>query len=71
LFGLTRHVALDTPLGRAGDATVTDRTKIRWPLSGQASAWDIAYAMVFMLSAKSAYITAQSLVVDGDITRFG
>jgi NAD(P)-dependent dehydrogenase (short-subunit alcohol dehydrogenase family) len=62
---------VDTPLGRVGDATVTGRTKIRWPLGRQASAWDIAYATVFMLSAESAYITAQSLVVDGGITQFG
>lgn len=62
---------VDTPLGRVGDSTVTGRTKIRWPLGRQASAWDIAYATVFLLSAESAYITAQSLVVDGGITQFG
>ncbi|CAM3236839.1 SDR family NAD(P)-dependent oxidoreductase [Mycobacterium colombiense] len=62
---------VDTPLGRVGDSTVTGRTKIRWPLGRQASAWDIAYATVFMLGADSAYITAQSLVVDGGITQFG
>jgi NAD(P)-dependent dehydrogenase (short-subunit alcohol dehydrogenase family) len=62
---------VDTPLGRVGDSTVAGRTKIRWPLGRQASAWDIAYATVFMLSAESAYVTAQSLVVDGGITQFG
>jgi NAD(P)-dependent dehydrogenase (short-subunit alcohol dehydrogenase family) len=62
---------VDTPLGRVGDETVKGRTNIRWPLGRQASAWDIAYATVFMLSAESAYITAQSLVVDGGITQFG
>lgn len=62
---------VDTPLGRVGDSTVAGRTKIRWPLGRQASAWDIGYASVFMLSAESAYITAQSLVVDGGITQFG
>ena len=62
---------VDTPLGLVGDATVSGRTKIRWPLGRQASPWDIAYATVFMLSAESAYITAQSLVVDGGITQFG
>ena len=54
-----------------GDETVTGRTKIRSPLGRQASAWDIAYATVFMLSAESAYITAQSLVMDGGITHVG
>lgn len=62
---------VDTPLGRVGDATVTRRTNVRWPLGRQASAWDIAYATLFMLSAESAYVTAQSLVVDGGITQFG
>jgi NAD(P)-dependent dehydrogenase (short-subunit alcohol dehydrogenase family) len=62
---------VDTPLGRVGDATVAGRTKIRWPLGRQATAWDVAYATVFMLGPESAYITAQSLVVDGGITQFG
>jgi NAD(P)-dependent dehydrogenase (short-subunit alcohol dehydrogenase family) len=62
---------VDTPLGRVGNASVAGRTKIRWPLGRQATAWDIAYATVFMLSAESAYVTAQSLVVDGGLTQFG
>ncbi|OBK64271.1 oxidoreductase [Mycobacterium colombiense] len=62
---------VDTPLGRAGDAMVERRTQIRWPLGRQATPWDIAYATVFILSGESAYITAQSLVVDGGITQFG
>lgn len=63
--------AVDTPLGRVGDQLVHMRTKIKWPLGRQASAWDIAYATVFMLSGESSYITAQSLVVDGGKTQFG
>lgn len=63
--------AVDTPLGRVGDQLVQMRTKIKWPLGRQASAWDIAYATVFMLSGESSYITAQSLVVDGGKTQFG
>lgn len=62
---------VDTPLGRVGDASVERRSKIRWPLGRQATAWDIAYATAFMLSGESAYITAQSLTVDGGITQFG
>jgi NAD(P)-dependent dehydrogenase (short-subunit alcohol dehydrogenase family) len=62
---------VDTPLGRVGDSTVAGRTNIRWPLGRQATAWDIAYATVFMLGPESAYVTAQSLVVDGGITQFG
>jgi NAD(P)-dependent dehydrogenase (short-subunit alcohol dehydrogenase family) len=61
--------AVDTPLG--GDSLVATRTKIKWPLGRQATAWDIAYAAVFILSGESSYITAQSLVVDGGKTQFG
>jgi len=63
--------AVDTPLGRVGDQLVQMRTKIKWPLGRQASAWDIAYATMFLLSGESAYITAQSLVIDGGKTQFG
>lgn len=63
--------AVDTPLGRVGDQLVQMRTKIKWPLGRQASAWDIAYATIFLLSGEAAYITAQSLVVDGGKTQFG
>lgn len=63
--------AVDTPLGRIGDATVEHRSKMRWPLRRQATAWDVAYATVFMLSDEAAYITGQSLAVDGGVTQFG
>jgi NAD(P)-dependent dehydrogenase (short-subunit alcohol dehydrogenase family) len=62
---------VDTPLGRVGDATVARRTQIRWPLGRQATAWDIAYATVFMLSGESSYVTGESLVVTGGLSQFG
>lgn len=50
---------VDTPLGRVGDATVTGRTKIRWPLGRQASAWDIAYA-TYSCSAPNRHTSPRS-----------
>jgi NAD(P)-dependent dehydrogenase (short-subunit alcohol dehydrogenase family) len=41
------------------------------PLGRQGTAWDIAYATLFLLGGESAYITAQSIVVDGGLTQIG
>ena len=61
---------MDTPLGRraSGWNEMRDRIVRRIPLGRQGSAWDTANATVFLLSADAAYITAQSLVVDGGLT---
>jgi len=32
------------------------------------TAWEIAYAAVFLLSGESSYITGQALAVDGGLT---
>lgn len=58
---------VDTPLGRYGNAQVASRSQIQFPLGRQASAWDIAYATVFMLSGEASYITGESLVVAGGL----
>jgi NAD(P)-dependent dehydrogenase (short-subunit alcohol dehydrogenase family) len=58
---------VDTPLGRYGSATVERRSQIRLPLGRPATAWDIAYATIFMLSAEASYITGESLVVAGGL----
>ncbi|RUP05014.1 MAG: SDR family oxidoreductase [Mycobacterium sp.] len=62
---------VDTPLGRYGSANVQRRSEIRLPLGRQATAWDIAYATVFMLSGESSYITGESLVVAGGLGQMG
>lgn len=59
--------AVDTPLGRWGTANVTSRSQVKFPLGRQATAWDIAYATVFMLSGEASYITGESLVVAGGL----
>jgi NAD(P)-dependent dehydrogenase (short-subunit alcohol dehydrogenase family) len=58
---------VDTPLGRYGSANVKSRSQIQFPLGRQATAWDIAYASVFMLSGEASYITGESLVVAGGL----
>jgi NAD(P)-dependent dehydrogenase (short-subunit alcohol dehydrogenase family) len=62
---------VDTPLGRYGSANVARRTEIRLPLGRQATAWDVAYAAVFMLSGESSYITGESLVVASGLGQMG
>jgi NAD(P)-dependent dehydrogenase (short-subunit alcohol dehydrogenase family) len=41
---------------------VTDREE------SQGTAWEIAYAALFLLSHESSYLTGQSLIVDGGLT---
>jgi NAD(P)-dependent dehydrogenase (short-subunit alcohol dehydrogenase family) len=62
---------VDTPLGRAATAGRPSRGTTRVPLRREATAWDVAYAAIFLLSGESSYITAQSLVVDGGLTQIG
>jgi NAD(P)-dependent dehydrogenase (short-subunit alcohol dehydrogenase family) len=60
---------VDTPLGAATprpDGPERDRLQI--PLRRRGTPWDVAYATVFLLSGESAYVTGQSLVVDGGMT---
>ena len=62
---------IDTPLGRWATSGRPSRGNTRVPLGRQGTAWDIAYATVFLLSGESSYITAQSIVVDGGLTQIG
>jgi NAD(P)-dependent dehydrogenase (short-subunit alcohol dehydrogenase family) len=60
---------VDTPLGATTprpDGPPRERLKI--PLGRRGSAWDIAYATIFLLSGEADYITGQEIVVDGGIT---
>jgi NAD(P)-dependent dehydrogenase (short-subunit alcohol dehydrogenase family) len=60
---------IDTPLGRLGAHVKPDRDKLQVPLGRQGTAWEVADAVVFLLSDESSYITGQELVVDGGLTR--
>jgi NAD(P)-dependent dehydrogenase (short-subunit alcohol dehydrogenase family) len=56
---------IDTPLGRSGGRKRPDRDHIQIPMGRYGTAWDTAYAVLFLLSNESAYVTGQSLVMDG------
>lgn len=61
---------IDTPMGREASARnpARERGAARVPLGRQGTAWEIAYASVFLLSGEASYVTGQSLVVDGGLT---
>ncbi|HEU4731863.1 MAG TPA: SDR family oxidoreductase [Kofleriaceae bacterium] len=59
---------IDTPLGRVASAGRPSRAGTPVPLGRQGTAWEVAYATVFLLSGEASYITGQSLVVDGGLS---
>ena len=58
---------IDTPLGRLASAGRPERARTPVPLGRQGTAWEVAYATVFLLSDEASYITGQTLVVDGGL----
>jgi len=59
---------VDTPNGRAAGAGRPSRGQANTPFGRQASAWEIAYAVLFFLSDESVYITAQTIAVDAGLS---
>ena len=59
---------VDTPLGRLASAGRPSRATARVPFGRQATAWEIAYAVLFFVSDESVYVTAQTLAVDSGLT---
>lgn len=62
---------IDTPLGRSASPLDRDPDSIGIPLGRQGTAAEIANAIVFLLSRRASYVTAQELVVDGGLSGVG
>lgn len=59
---------VDTPLGRLATQGRPSRGRTPVPFGRQATGWEIAYAVLFLVSDESVYITAQTLAVDSGMT---
>lgn len=59
---------MDTSIGRAATQGRPGRAKTPVPLGRQGTGWETAYAALFLLSNEAAYVTGQTLAVDGGMT---
>lgn len=59
---------IDTPMGRQATRHRPSRTAGQLPLGRQGTAWDIANAVLFLMSDEAAYVNGQLLAVDGGLT---
>ncbi|MFV2038642.1 MAG: SDR family NAD(P)-dependent oxidoreductase [Acidimicrobiales bacterium] len=59
---------IDTPLGRFASAGRPSRDRSPVPLGRHGTAYEVAHAVVFLLSDQASYITGQDLVVDGGLS---
>ncbi|HEY2033480.1 MAG TPA: SDR family NAD(P)-dependent oxidoreductase [Rhizomicrobium sp.] len=59
---------MDTSIGRLASRGRPNRATTNVPLGRQGTGWETAYATLFLLSDESAYITAQTLAVDGGLS---
>lgn len=62
---------MDTALGRAASRGRPSRERTRVPLGRQGTGWETAYAALFLISDESAYVTGQTLIVDGGLSAIG
>ena len=58
---------IDTPMGRAATARRPARTARSLPFGRQGTAWEVAYAALFLISPEASYVNAQTIYVDGGL----
>jgi NAD(P)-dependent dehydrogenase (short-subunit alcohol dehydrogenase family) len=58
---------IDTPMGRDASKANPIRDRVPIPLGRQGTAWEVAQAIVFLLSDHASYITGHELIVDGGL----
>ncbi|MDX6665352.1 MAG: hypothetical protein QOG68_1558 [Solirubrobacteraceae bacterium] len=59
---------IDTSLGRLASQINPDRDRATMTARRQGTAWEVAYAALYLLSGEASYVTGQSLIVDGGLT---
>ncbi len=59
---------MDTSIGREATRGRPGRAKTPVPLGRQGTGWETAYAALFLMSDEAAYITGQTIAVDGGMT---
>lgn len=59
---------MDTSIGRAATRGRPSRAKTPVPLGRQGTGWETAYAALFLMSGEGAYVSGQTLIVDGGLT---
>lgn len=59
---------MDTSIGRLASRGRPSRTTTPVPLSRQGTGWETAYAVLFLMSDEAAYVTGQTLIVDGGLS---
>jgi NAD(P)-dependent dehydrogenase (short-subunit alcohol dehydrogenase family) len=56
---------IDTPIGRKAGIYIKGRNASAVPLARQGTGWDTAYAVAWLMSGESSFVTAQDILVDG------
>jgi len=58
---------LDTPMGRVASQRQPSRAARPLPFGRQGTAWEMAYAALFLISTEASYVNAQTIFVDGGL----